>query len=434
MLYTRYAVCGVAVVVLALPLPISASLVSSAHRCGATHEAGRQHQQHLQRAPSRRQREHPSAASILLSGFVQVPSRYTSTRGTLGQNVRHKSQRPHSHTGIPWPRGASIHAAGCASSTSPLAVMKAAGSKSKGGGKAARKRKSVTSSTGSGFGGGGGGFGAAATATASSSKAETAGPAASQAPRDVSGYSSRQGELPDDDFATFPPLSAATLKSVMGVDVFDLPPGGVAARDEGQQYALPMQVLECIRDRHGMPEFGGGRQVLDRKYTSSDDTMSASAVESGPDDSEVKQQKPPGELPTDDHHPLLFPGLRLLHAEPPVLGVDDFFTPEECDEYISRSLSPPPPAARSGETARGAGGGGEGLGPHMQRSATLGADVDAVAQVSTILDATLTNAQVEEEQPVTSSRRLMQLTRSTTADSELKFLVAQVNCLRAKAV
>lgn len=38
---------------------------------------------------------------------------------------------------------------------------------------------------------------------------------------------------------------------------------------------------------------------------------------------------------------MLFPGLRLLHAEPIVIGVDDFFTPEECDEYISRSVSPP---------------------------------------------------------------------------------------------
>lgn len=51
------------------------------------------------------------------------------------------------------------------------------------------------------------------------------------------------GELPDDDFATFPPLSAGTLKSVMGVDVFDMPPGGVTAASEGQQNALPLQVL-----------------------------------------------------------------------------------------------------------------------------------------------------------------------------------------------
>ncbi|CAN0054991.1 unnamed protein product, partial [Hapterophycus canaliculatus] len=36
---------------------------------------------------------------------------------------------------------------------------------------------------------------------------------------------------------------------------------------------------------------------------------------------------------------LLFPGLRLLHAEPPVVGVDNFFTSEECDAYVSRSVS-----------------------------------------------------------------------------------------------
>ncbi|CAN0195750.1 unnamed protein product, partial [Ectocarpus sp. 13 AM-2016] len=77
---------------------------------------------------------------------------------------------------------------------------------------------------------------------------------------------------------------------------------------------------------------------------------------------------------------LLFPGLRLLHAEPPVIGVSDFFTDEECDEYISRSVAPPPPAAVTSGAAAGAGAAATGSGPHMQRSATLGADVDAVAQ------------------------------------------------------
>lgn len=33
----------------------------------------------------------------------------------------------------------------------------------------------------------------------------------------------------------------------------------------------------------------------------------------------------------------LFPGIRLLHADPVVFEVEDFFTPEECDTYVAMS-------------------------------------------------------------------------------------------------
>lgn len=148
----------------------------------------------------------------------------------------------------------------------------------------------------------------------------------------------------------------------MGVDVFDLPPRGIPASERGQEQALPSQVLECIRNRHGLEEFAGGRRLLDPEYGTHE------TAEEG--EKKVKKRREGG------GKGLLFPGLRLLHAEPPVISVDDFFTPGECDEYVSRSLSPPPPAAPAA-----AGAAGEETGPHMQRSATLGADVDAVAQV-----------------------------------------------------
>lgn len=211
---------------------------------------------------------------------------------------------------------------------------------------------------------GGGGFGAAASAPAAA--AATSPPIAAGESRPLVGSkstaapkpaaSAAAGQLPDDDFATFPPLSPDNLKSVMGVDVFDLPPTGIPASERGQEQALPPQVLECIRSRHGLEEFAGGRRILDPEYTHETDAQ---------EDDEKREGGGEG---------LLFPGLRLLHAEPPVIGVDDFFTPGECDEYVSRSLSPPPAAPAS------AGAAGEN-GPHMQRSATLGADVDAVAQV-----------------------------------------------------
>jgi len=236
--------------------------------------------------------------------------------------------------------------------------------------KSKRKPKKNKAGSNRANGGGGGGFGGAAPAAlvqpttvgAQRAPPTSTSPTAAAAARSVA----TGGELPDDDFATFPPLSADMLKSVMGVDVFDLPPRGIPASERGQEQALPAQVLQCIRKRHGLEEFAGGRRLLDPEYGNSDDetaeTASTSASASVSDDG--------GASPVRGG--LLFPGLRLLHAEPPVIGVDDFFSSQECDEYISRSLSPPPPTPAS---AAG------GTGPHKQRSATLGADVDAVAQV-----------------------------------------------------
>lgn len=90
--------------------------------------------------------------------------------------------------------------------------------------------------------------------------------------------------------------------------------------------ALPScsKVLECIRHRHGLPEFAGGRVLLDPEYEYDENATFAASEDNG-----------------GEGRGLLFPGLRLLHAEPIVIGVDDFFTPEECDDYISRSVSPP---------------------------------------------------------------------------------------------
>lgn len=274
-----------------------------------------------------------------------------------------------------------------------LTAMRAAASGKNKNSKAAKKKKRGPSGGGSSRGtGSGGGFGAPSAAAASAVKikggeGETAPTTATSTasrggPRRTSSSSSSQplppaagsgashkGELPDDDFATFPPLSPDTLKSVMGVDVFELPAGGVTASEEGQQNALPLQVLECIRERHGMPEFAGGRRLLDAEY----EVGGLLGTEGG-------HQERPADL-LADRRPLLFPGLRLLHAEPPVVGVDNFFTAQECDEYVSRSVSPPPTAPGTGDATGGGSGRVGGGGPHMQRSATLGADVDAVAQV-----------------------------------------------------
>ncbi|CAN0395564.1 unnamed protein product, partial [Laminaria digitata] len=166
--------------------------------------------------------------------------------------------------------------------------------------KATKKKKSGSSRGGGGGGGRGsssGGFGASSIATAAkpgSSKVSTSPTTttststttAATATATTDRPSQPAALLPDDDFATFPPLSPDTLKSVMGVDIFDLPPGGVSARETSQHDALPPQVLACIRDRHGFPEFAGGMRLLDTAYqtetvgagTGEDATASSSAA------------------------------------------------------------------------------------------------------------------------------------------------------------
>lgn len=116
------------------------------------------------------------------------------------------------------------------------------------------KGKGVTSADG---GSGGRGFG---------TRSSPAPAAPNSSKQDTKPRESAAGEPPDDDYGTFPRLSYETLDSIMGVDVFDLPPGGVPASELGQQIALPFQVLQTIRGRYGFPEFAGGRRLLDAAY------------------------------------------------------------------------------------------------------------------------------------------------------------------------
>ncbi|CAM9917356.1 unnamed protein product [Ectocarpus sp. 4 AP-2014] len=267
-----------------------------------------------------------------------------------------------------------------------------AASKSKN--KRAKKKKASSGGRGSSRGGG---FGSASAATTTAVASKTGAPQQQQQPERQptthptaapAAAAARGGQLPDNDFATFPPLSPDTLKSIMGVDVFDLPAGGIPASERGQQEALPPQVLECIRGRHGLQDFAGGRRLLDPEYYGTDGEAGGAALTGSSSSSgspaaaaaAVGGEKKEGGDGTAAKRRLLFPGLRLLHAEPPVIGVSEFFTDEECDDYISRSVSPPPPAAVTSGEGAGAAAAATGSGPHMQRSATLGADVDAVAQ------------------------------------------------------
>ncbi|CAN0085524.1 unnamed protein product [Ectocarpus sp. 6 AP-2014] len=88
----------------------------------------------------------------------------------------------------------------------------------------------------------------------------------------------RAGELPEDAFSQFPPLTQEQKQTL------EKAPGGKATD-------FPVEVADRIRERHGFEHF-------DEK---------------------------------------LFPGIRLLHADPVVFEVEGFFTPQECDAYIAMS-------------------------------------------------------------------------------------------------
>ena len=137
------------------------------------------------------------------------------------------------------------------------------------------------------------------------------------------------GVLTDADYSTFPRL----LPSVMRTIEAELPPSASSAAEADSSTGgspLPPPMQGRLAAVHGFPNFDG--------------------VGSGATDCR-------------------FPGIRVLHAEPPVLCVDDFFTPEECDRYIALSLA-----------ADDESGGVGGTRSVRVQSKTLGKDADAAAQ------------------------------------------------------
>ncbi|CAM9756409.1 unnamed protein product, partial [Chrysoparadoxa australica] len=116
----------------------------------------------------------------------------------------------------------------------------------------------------------------------------------------------------EDDYALLPPLPPRILETLQGVEE----PGGAELTNEA---------VDKLRLLHGFANF--------------------------PEAAEANAA---------------FPGVRVLHWEPLVIGVEDFFTNEECDAFIAMSVEEPSESSA--------------LAPHKQRSATLGTDAEARAQ------------------------------------------------------
>ena len=265
-------------------------------------DLGQDHQYQQRRLQRHRQQELGCGTwQARLPSFIAVPA-----RPTAGRTLENVGGAP--HHARPQYFSTALGAAGGKGKSSKAAKKKKNGSSREGGG----------GSGGSGGSNGGGGFGAstAATAVKPSGKASTSpttptststGAAAATAAAAGTTTTHRPSRpaalLPDDDFATFPPLSPDTLKSVMGVDVFDLPPGGVSAKETSQQDALPPQVLDCIRDRHGFLEFAGGMRLLDTAYLegavgagAGEDATTAAAGEAVATDGPLETLEGRGEL------------------------------------------------------------------------------------------------------------------------------------------
>lgn len=126
-------------------------------------------------------------------------------------------------------------------------------------------------------------------------------------------------------------------------------------------------MLECIRERHGLPEFAGGHRIVDPEYVRDEAAAAADSFSFSYSDARAggggrrkRRSRPRGEA-------FPFPGLRLLHAEPIVIGVDDFFTSEECDEYVAKSMAHTP--LREFVSSAG-------MGPFEQPEAALGGGGD----------------------------------------------------------
>jgi len=230
---------------------------------------------------------------------------------------------------------ASRCAAGIASSTTstssspPVLVALAArkaGKKAAGTG----KRKRAASAAG---GGRGGGFGAATAATAQKQKKE------------------------DDDYAVFPKLEPSVLETLVPAPTATETPEGESGEEAGE---LPPEIYHRLAQLYGLPNFnfeqqenggGGGDDDVSNGQSLLGDILSTpsaaapgggdalrSLLSSAADDADAavndRSSSPPGaDLALNSLPP--FRKLRVLHVDPLVLGIDDFFTDEECDEYVA---------------------------------------------------------------------------------------------------
>jgi hypothetical protein len=148
-----------------------------------------------------------------------------------------------------------------------------------------------------------------------------------------------------DDFTVFPALEASVMKTLVPADE------KIAGGEGGD---LPREIYDRLDQIYGFPNFNC-RATVDETPESSTSLMDIMAessttacVNSDLDDllatatGATKKSMPPekeeeGDLSSSLSQLPPFEKIRVLHVDPLVLAIDDFFTEEQCDRYVAKS-------------------------------------------------------------------------------------------------
>ena len=171
-----------------------------------------------------------------------------------------------------------------------------------------------------------------------------------------SGFGSTAPPAVVDDYAVFPRLEPSVLDTLV--------PSVVAAEPSE---TLPDEIYQRLEQIYGFPEFNYLESKSDEESMSMTDMLSsdtaaapatssslsdllgttrsvgssdldallASATGGSPVVDVAPSPSPPTKLPLDRLPP--FPKVRVLHTDPMVVSIDDFFTNDECDRYVAMS-------------------------------------------------------------------------------------------------
>lgn len=176
----------------------------------------------------------------------------------------------------------------------------------------------------------------------------------------------------DDDYAAFPALEPQVQETIVAYQ------GDVT--EQGQE--LPNEMYERLDQIYGFHNFN--YLTEETEATSLGDLLAAPGAEEPISEmSDLLKPSAPTDLsglfgtPSNTDSPATstdlpclsslppFSEFHVLHADPLVISIDNFFTDEECDRYVAMSEAP---ASKSASA------------PEMTRSKTVGKDANAKAQ------------------------------------------------------
>ncbi len=175
----------------------------------------------------------------------------------------------------------------------------------------------------------------------------------------------------NDDFTAYPPLEEQVKTTLI--------PSSPEVSEVAQDLAI--EFYDRISQIYGLNDFNFPAGWFDDENSASESNgvLSFDELLSGSGNAETESllgdllgAKSPTSTPSSRHHLDIeklppFDKFRVLHIDPMVICVDDFFSNQECDEYVALSANPKKHTSSNDM-------------PMMSRSKTVGKDSQAKAQ------------------------------------------------------